>query len=211
MLDNPNLFGFCYTQLTDIEQEKNGLYYYDRKPKFDAKKLHEITARQAAYERGEPVATRPAVKILDAKWEVLVGAVQDGKLSTPYKYSMERPAAGWLKEGFDDQEWKTGLAPFGNGDGTRTEWKTTDIYFRKTFEYGGGTLKNGSVVIRHNDDTEIYVNGQQILGVTGSKGYYMLIVTEQLKKALKTGSNTIAVHSHEGGQGQWIDLAILVE
>ena len=38
MLDNPHLFGFCYTQLTDIEQEKNGLYYYDRKPKFDVKK-----------------------------------------------------------------------------------------------------------------------------------------------------------------------------
>jgi beta-galactosidase/beta-glucuronidase len=50
MLDNPHLFGFCYTQLTDIEQEKNGLYYYDRKPKFDVKKLHDITARQAAYE-----------------------------------------------------------------------------------------------------------------------------------------------------------------
>jgi hypothetical protein len=50
MLDNPHLFGFCYTQLTDIEQEKNGLYYYDRKPKFDVKKIHDITSRQAAYE-----------------------------------------------------------------------------------------------------------------------------------------------------------------
>ena len=54
MLDNPHLFGFCYTQLTDIEQEKNGLFYYDRKPKFDAKKLYEITSREAAYERNDP-------------------------------------------------------------------------------------------------------------------------------------------------------------
>jgi hypothetical protein len=53
MLDNPHLFGFCYTQLTDIEQEKNGLYYYDRRPKFDVKKLHDITARPAAYEQEE--------------------------------------------------------------------------------------------------------------------------------------------------------------
>ncbi len=51
MLDNAHLFGFCYTQLTDIEQEKNGLFYYDRKPKFDVRKIHDITARQAAYER----------------------------------------------------------------------------------------------------------------------------------------------------------------
>jgi hypothetical protein len=27
------LAGFCYTQLTDIEQEINGLLTYDRKPK----------------------------------------------------------------------------------------------------------------------------------------------------------------------------------
>jgi len=37
------------------------------------------------------------------------------------------------------------------------------------------------------------------------------MVTDELKKALKKGSNTIAVHSHEGGQGQWIDLALLAE
>jgi len=211
MLDNPNLFGFCYTQLTDIEQEKNGLYYYDRKPKFDAKKLYEITARQAAYERGEPVAPQPAVKIFDANWKVLVGAVQDGKLSTPYRYVTEKPADDWMTEGFDDKAWKTGLAPFGSDGRARTEWKTTDIYFRKTFEFDGTDVKNGSVVIKHNDNTEIYINGQKILGVDGSKGYYMCMVTEKLKKALKKGANTIAVHSHEGGRGQHVDLAILVD
>jgi len=211
MLDNPNLFGFCYTQLTDIEQERNGLYFYDRRPKFDAQKLHAITSRQAAYERNEPVASQPTVKTLDAKWQVLIGAVQDGKRSTPYKYATEKPADDWLQAGFDDHAWKTGLAPFGHGGGTRTEWKTAEIYFRKTFEYDGGVLKNGAVVIRHNDNTEIYINGLKILGVTGSKGYYLCLVTEQLQKALKKGTNTIAVHSHEGGQGQWIDLAILVD
>ena len=35
LLDNPNMMGFCYTQLTDVEQECNGIYYYDRTPKFD--------------------------------------------------------------------------------------------------------------------------------------------------------------------------------
>lgn len=33
-----HVVGFCYTQLTDVEQEKNGVYYYDRRPKFDAAK-----------------------------------------------------------------------------------------------------------------------------------------------------------------------------
>ncbi len=36
--------GVCYTQLTDVEQEVNGLLSYDRKPKFDARLLREINA-----------------------------------------------------------------------------------------------------------------------------------------------------------------------
>jgi hypothetical protein len=34
-----NFAGFCYTQLTDVEQEANGLLTYDRKPKFDNAKI----------------------------------------------------------------------------------------------------------------------------------------------------------------------------
>lgn len=50
LLDNDRYFGFCYTQLTDIEQEQNGLYTYDRTPKFDLEKIHAITSRKAAIE-----------------------------------------------------------------------------------------------------------------------------------------------------------------
>ncbi|HEY1216800.1 MAG TPA: glycoside hydrolase family 2 TIM barrel-domain containing protein, partial [Bryobacteraceae bacterium] len=35
----PNLVGFCYTQLTDVEQEVNGLLTYDRRPKFDIRQV----------------------------------------------------------------------------------------------------------------------------------------------------------------------------
>ncbi|MDP4152009.1 MAG: glycoside hydrolase family 2 TIM barrel-domain containing protein [Bacillota bacterium] len=34
LLTNPRIFALCYTQLYDVEQEVNGLYYYDRTPKF---------------------------------------------------------------------------------------------------------------------------------------------------------------------------------
>lgn len=33
MLNSPTIQGYCYTQLTDVEQEINGLLTYDRKPK----------------------------------------------------------------------------------------------------------------------------------------------------------------------------------
>ena len=50
LLDNENMFGFCYTQLYDIEQEVNGLYTYDRKPKFDMEIFKKINSRKAAIE-----------------------------------------------------------------------------------------------------------------------------------------------------------------
>ena len=41
LLDNPRVCGLCYTQLYDTEQEQNGLYYYDRTPKF-SKEIYDI-------------------------------------------------------------------------------------------------------------------------------------------------------------------------
>lgn len=38
----PHLSGWCYTQLTDVEQEQNGIYNYDRTPKFDMKRVKAI-------------------------------------------------------------------------------------------------------------------------------------------------------------------------
>lgn len=50
LLGNKSLLGFCYTQLYDIEQEINGLYTYDRKPKFDIGIFKAITSQKAAIE-----------------------------------------------------------------------------------------------------------------------------------------------------------------
>ena len=51
LLDNPRMFGYCYTQLTDVFQEQNGIYRFDRRPKFDGQRLRAIQGRQAAIER----------------------------------------------------------------------------------------------------------------------------------------------------------------
>jgi beta-galactosidase/beta-glucuronidase len=41
----PRIMGICYTQLTDVEQEINGLLTYDRQPKFDLKRIKELNDR----------------------------------------------------------------------------------------------------------------------------------------------------------------------
>ena len=39
------VWGYCYTQLTDVEQEQNGIYYYDRSSKFDMKRIKAIFSK----------------------------------------------------------------------------------------------------------------------------------------------------------------------
>lgn len=51
LLDNPKIMGFCYTQLTDVEQEQNGLYTYERVPKFHAETICNLISRSAAIEQ----------------------------------------------------------------------------------------------------------------------------------------------------------------
>ncbi|MCX4997668.1 beta-galactosidase [Streptomyces longwoodensis] len=52
LLDDPDMFGYCYTQLTDVFQEQNGLYRFDRSVKLDVERIRRAQTRPAAYERG---------------------------------------------------------------------------------------------------------------------------------------------------------------
>ncbi len=48
LLDSPTIAGFCYTQLADTVQERNGLLTEDREPKLDPAVVRRITRRPAA-------------------------------------------------------------------------------------------------------------------------------------------------------------------
>jgi beta-galactosidase/beta-glucuronidase len=51
LLDNPRMFGYCYTQLTDVYQEQNGIFFFDRKKKYALARIRAAQQRTAAVER----------------------------------------------------------------------------------------------------------------------------------------------------------------
>jgi beta-galactosidase/beta-glucuronidase len=53
LLESEVVQGFCYTQLTDVEQEINGLLTYDRRPKAELSRIREITTARGRRTRGE--------------------------------------------------------------------------------------------------------------------------------------------------------------
>ncbi|MFB9469292.1 glycoside hydrolase family 2 protein [Nonomuraea salmonea] len=53
LLDDPRMFGYCYTQLTDVFQEQNGVYRFDRTSKLDVARIRAAQQRPAAIEQAE--------------------------------------------------------------------------------------------------------------------------------------------------------------
>ena len=217
LLDNPNLFGFCYTQLTDVEQEHNGVYYYDRRPKFDLAKFRAAFRQPSAYEAQGPTPSRPP-----QAWDVLVGSARDDA-AMPWDYRTEEPGMGWNQPtptapgSYDTHlgtDWKTGLGGFGPtlGGDTRTVWTAKDLWARHNFVYDGKPFAKASLVIFYDNAAEVYVNGQKVWAAapgTWNGGYEGQDVTAALRAALRPGGNTIAVHIHQDAGGQFLDLALL--
>lgn len=53
LLEDELMFAYCYTQLTDVFQEKNGVVDFDRGRKLDLARLRTVQERPAAYEQVE--------------------------------------------------------------------------------------------------------------------------------------------------------------
>lgn len=212
LTDNPAMFGYVYTQLTDVEQEKNGLYTYDRKPKFDNAKLKAIFGKKSAYE-GHVV---PKPKAPERDWIVLIGSTRDEE-RVNWRYTEKDPGTGWTGAGFNDREWKSALGGFGSKGGyekdIQTAWTSSDIWMRRSFEFDGSKFAEAWLAIHYDNATEVILNGQVIWKSepkAWNDGYEPISLTAAIRKALKIGDNVIAVHCHQDTGGQFIDLALLL-
>jgi len=208
--DNRYMFGFCYTQLTDIEQEQNGVYTYQREPKFDIAPIRASNIQPAAYESNPPTEAAPA----EMNWMVLLGAQPDGDLAAAWRYTRERPAHNWMEPDFDAAGWNEGKGAFGNKDGfnrfIQTPWRSENIWLRAIFSYDGAAFDKALLVIHYDDNTTVYLNGKTIFSrERWNDAYEGVDVTDAVRAAIREGENHIAVHTWQSHGGQFIDMALL--
>jgi len=131
-----------------------------------------------------------------------------------WKYTTTEPGAGWEQPGFDESDFKAGKAGFGTegtpGAFARTEWKTSDIWLRRTFDLKSTRFSRLQLLIHHDEDAEVYINGQLATKLEGfTSGYVRVNIDEKAAKALKAGTNCIAIHCHQTTGGQYIDAGIV--
>jgi len=207
LLDNPNMCGFCYTQLTDIEQEQNGIYFYDRQQKYDPALVKAINARPAAYETQPP-------RILHITWSTVVPTSKEAPQD--WRYTTTEPGQDWLKPNFDDSKWQVGKGGFGTegtpGAVVGTTWQGEgSIWIRRTFRLDKVDFRFAALSIHHDEDAEVYINGQKVAALSAyTTDYVNCECTEALRKALRAGENTLAVHCRQTLGGQFIDVGMRV-
>jgi hypothetical protein len=187
-----------YTQTTDVEIEVNGLMTYDRAIlKLDEKQIAAAHAR---------------LYLPPPKVTTLVPTSQ--KEGQKWRYSLAKPEDGWEKPGFDDASWKEGPGGFGEkstpGTTVRTDWKTADIWLRRSFELAAGKHEGLHLAIHHDEEAEVYLNGVLAAKTNGYITDYTLIaIDEAALRSLRKGTNTLAVHCHQTGGGQYIDVGLV--
>ena len=189
-----------YTQTSDVEGEVNGLMTYDRDVvKFDVPHMAALHA---------PLFLPPPIIITKT---ILPTSQQEGH---SWRYTTEKPADGWEKGGFDDSAWQQGQAGFGRestpGAVVRTQWHTSDIWLRRTFRPAIEQTASLQARIHHDEDAEVFLNGQLVAKLTGYETDYVDVeLDQQAGRLLQTGENTLAVHCHQTTGGQYIDVGLV--
>jgi hypothetical protein len=195
--DTQGLSAAVYTQITDVETECNGLLTYDRAViKVDLAKV--LDANQGRV---------PAVTVL-----VPTSQQQPQR----WRYTTEKPAESWYQREFNDSGWSEGPGGFGRaktpGAVIRTPWLTSDIWLRRTFELPSAKRNGLTLLVHHDEDVEIYING--VLAAQAEKytsAYEDLSILPAALAAIRPGKNVLAVHCRQTKGGQYIDVGLLRE
>lgn len=202
LLKGQGLAAAVYTQITDVEGEVNGLATYDRAVlKLSPEKL-------AAAHRNLLTSTPRATVVLPASDK----AEGEGQV---WAYTFDQPAENWSREEFDDRAWKRGQAGFGSlntpGAVLRTEWTTSDIWLRRSFELTPEQLERELYLyVHHDEEVELYLNGERVLELPDYTVDYVTIrLPESAQALLRPGRNSIALHCRHTVNGQYVDAGML--
>jgi beta-galactosidase len=93
----------------------------------------------------------------------------------------------------------------------RTRWATPDIWIRRTVKLDS-VPASPALLIHHDEDSDVYINGKLVAQLKGYTTDYVFVpLSAYAAKSLRADDNTIAVHCHQTGGGQYIDVGIAEE
>lgn len=202
-LKQEGLVAAIYVQTTDVEGEVNGLMTYDRAVlKIDPEQVRECNQRMYA---ASPTVTT-----------IVPNSKDPESPGEKWQFTTTPPtSSNWKDPDYDDSSWSSGRAGFGTpntpGAVVRTEWDTRDIWLRRKVRFTESDIgRNLYFTVHHDEETAIYLDGQEIAFLDGHTYDYTIIsLSDQARSAIHAGESTLAVHCHQEQGGQYIDLGFI--
>lgn len=131
-----------------------------------------------------------------------------------WRYTTEKPTGEWSASDYNDSSWQKGKSGFGTRDtpGARvgTVWKSPDIWLRRKFDGPTAVAESLRLHIHHDEDAQVYINGVLARRLQGfNTDYEDAPISTAALKTLKPKDNVLAVHCHQTGGGQYIDVGLV--
>ena len=128
----------------------------------------------------------------------------------PAKISFSTPAENWFSPSFDDATWTNSMLPLSSQSGN---WTTPEVWSRQYFDFDGRDLHQLRLSVSHDDDVEIFLNGEKIYGCAPcyNGGYEFKTIDQSIKEKLIKGKNLLAIHCTNTGGPGFIDAGLYNE
>lgn len=191
-----------YTQTTDVEGEVNGMLTYDRAvAKISAEELCALH------------------KPLYGKSPTVTDVVEDAqKCPQLWYYTTVKPTDDWFGSRTAPTGWQSGEAPFGynhpDNQLSYSVYEQQDAAHRKNTEWRGPNLwmwrefdldeipAAPYITPRYDEKMEVYINGVRVADLENRAVHYyhadLIPLPAEVKRTLRKGRNTIAVHVWRG-------------
>lgn len=197
-----------YTQISDVEIEKNGIMTYDRK----VIKPHSPTGLLR-----DKIIECVNMPRSDVKIKTILSTAKEHVYT--WRYTTDNVPRRWFEKGFDDSSWSEGKAAFGanlpanSAYLAHTPWTTNQIFMRRWFYLGDideALINKFRFTVFHDDDIEIYLNGVLAASRSGCVfNYTPMDISDQALATLKPNSwNLIAISGKQGTGQQIMDAGI---
>ncbi len=143
---------------------------------------------------------------------VVVPTAREAK--STWRYTTEAPAADWMAVAFDASGWREGTGGFGSpgtpGAAIGTPWTGREIWLRRSIDLPEGSTDDLRLLIHHDEDVEVYLNGVLAVRRPGYTTEYRAVrIRPEALANLKPGVNTLAIRCRQTTGGQYIDAGLV--
>ncbi|WEK34028.1 MAG: DUF4965 domain-containing protein [Candidatus Pseudobacter hemicellulosilyticus] len=134
------------------------------------------------------------------------------ELDYSVKYTEEEPSGEWTKSAYNDAQWKTGKAPFGDdASAVGTFWRSNNLWVRRNFSLSSlKGVEDLMLKLHYDDNIEVFINGVPAFQRNGWNDQFAYFpLTNAVKKSLRTTGNVLAIHIKNTAGGAWLDAGLV--